>query len=523
MRTASFAALPLLGLLALLTACDDPGPLAPYFASRAGAPVAPTNLVATPYSFEMITFSWQDNANNEGGFEVWRSTTGPSGTFTLFTTYPANTTQGGNSGLLPSTQYCYEVRAFTLLGQSGKIRDYSDFSSSACATTKGLPVPAAASNVSAVPVYGGNAIQVGWTDNSADESGFRIERAVASGGPWTSLGTTWANAVAFYDWQLPAQPPAADQPACYRVFAFNNYGDAQSSNVPCTAIPAAPSNVAATASGSDVNVTWTDNSAVEEGFQVLRGDAPYNLSVVATLPANANTYHDPGLPDNTYYYRVLATKDGGTSRESNTANVVVLTTPPAAPSTTAVVPISSSGVYLNWSDNSTNEAGFRVERSHDGGASWAPLAVGPIGPNVNYVIDEGLPSEQAVCYHVIAFNSLGDSPASNPPACATPPAAPTGLFASPGDAGTIDLTWADNSGVEDFYQVRRLTLLTYCDDYGSCYDYYDYVEIATLGPNVTSYHDAGLNSGESHTYIVVALQRDGGQSDPSNEATAVAP
>src|SRR5947208_50410 len=275
MRTASFAALPLLGLLALLTACDDPGPLAPYFASRAGAPVAPTNLVATPYSFEMITFSWQDNA-----------------------------------------------------------------------------------------------IQVGWTDNSADESGFRIERAVASGGPWTSLGTTWANAVAFYDWQLPAQPPAADQPACYRVFAFNNYGDAQSSNVPCTAIPAAPSNVAATASGSDVNVTWTDNSAVEEGFQVLRGDAPYNLSVVATLPANANTYHDPGLPDNTYYYRVLATKDGGTSRESNTANVVVLTTPPPAPSPASVVPSSSSSVDIYWSDNSANETGFRVERSSDGGGSW---------------------------------------------------------------------------------------------------------------------------------------------------------
>src|SRR6266545_4628999 len=71
MRTASIAALPLLGLLALLTACDDPGPLAPFFASRSGAPLAPTNLVATPYSFEMITFSWQDNANNEGGVEVW--------------------------------------------------------------------------------------------------------------------------------------------------------------------------------------------------------------------------------------------------------------------------------------------------------------------------------------------------------------------------------------------------------------------------------------------------------------------
>src|SRR6266516_1351457 len=516
MRTASIAALPLLGLLALLTACDDPGPLAPFFASRSGAPVAPTNLVATPSSFEMITFSWQDNANNEGGFEVWRSTTGPSGTITLFTTYPANTTQGSNSGLLPSTQYCYEVRAFTLLGQSGKIRDYSDFSSSACATTKGLPVPAAASNVSAVPVNGGNAIQVRWTDNATDESGFRIERAAASGGTWTSLGTTWANAVAFYD----GQPPAADQPACYRVFAFNNYGDAQSSNVPCTAIPAAPSNVAATASGSDVNVTWTDNSTVEEGFQVLRGDAPYNLSVVATLPANADTYHDPGLVDNTYYYQVRATKDGGTSPESNTANVVVLTTPPPAPSPASVFPSSSGSVNIYWSDNSANETGFRVERLSDGG--WTLVGGGPIGPNVTSWSDEGLLSEQVVCYRVIAFNSLGDSPASNAP-CTTPPAAPTGLVATAGDAGTgaIDLTWLDNSGVEDGYQVLRLTLLTYCDYY-YCYDYYDYVPIATVGLNVTSYRDSGLTPGQSQSYVVVAL-KDNGQSDRSNEATAIAP
>ncbi len=524
MRTASFAALPLLGLLALLTACDDPGPLAPYFASRAGAPVAPTNLSATALSVSDIGLAWQDNATNEAGFEVWRSTTGPNGAFTLFTTYPfPNTTQGGNAGLPHSTEFCYEVRAYNTLGQSGKIRGYSDFSNIACATTLAPPVPAAPSNVSAAPIYVGSAIRVGWTDNATDETGFRIERAAASDGPWATVGTIgWPNAVAFFDWQPPPpQPPVADQPACYRVFAVNGNGDSQSSNIACTAIPAAPSNVTATASGSDVNVTWTNNSAVAEGFQILRGDAAYNLTVVATVPANANTYHDPGLADNTYYYQVRASKDGGTSRESNTASVVVLTTPPPAPSPASVVPSSSSSVNIYWSDNSANETGFRVERSSDGGGSWTPVGGGPIDPNVTSWSDEGLPSEQAVCYRVIAFNSLGDSPASNSP-CTTPPAAPT-LSASPGDAGAIDLTWADNSDFEDFYQVRRLTLLTSCDDYGSCYDYYDFVEIATLGPNVTTYHDAGLNSGESHTYIVVALQRDGGQSDPSNEATAVAP
>jgi len=523
MRTASIAALPLLGLLALLTACDDPGPLAPFFASRSGAPVAPTNLSATALSVSDIGLAWQDNATNEAGFEVWRSTTGPNGAFTLFTTYPfPNTTQGGDAGLPHSTEFCYEVRAYNTLGQSGKIRGYSDFSNIACATTLAPPVPAAPSNVSAAPIYVGSAIRVGWTDNATDETGFRIERAAASDGPWATVGTIgWPNAVAFFDWQPPPpQPPVADQPACYRVFAVNGNGDSQSSNVACTAIPAAPSNVAATASGSDVNVTWTDNSAVEEGFQVLRGDAAYNLSVVATLPANANTYHDPGLVDNTYYYQVRATKDGGTSRESNTANVVVLTTPPPAPSPASVFPSSSGSVNIYWSDNSANETGFRVERLSDGG--WTLVGGGPIGPNVTSWSDEGLLSEQVVCYRVIAFNSLGDSPASNAP-CTTPPAAPTGLVATAGDAGTgaIDLTWLDNSGVEDGYQVLRLTLLTYCDYY-YCYDYYDYVPIATVGLNVTSYRDSGLTPGQSQSYVVVAL-KDNGQSDRSNEATAIAP
>jgi hypothetical protein len=520
MRTASVSAMSLLSAVALLGACDNPDPLSPAYAARSGAVAAPSNLVATPYSYELINLAWQDNANNEAGFEVWRSTTGPTGAFTLFASYSsANTTEGGNSGLQPLTQYCYEVRAYNLLGQSGKVRGYSDFSNVACATTKALPVPAAASQVSAAPLSGGSAIRVGWTDNSADESGFRVERAAASSGPWTTVGTLpWPNNVSFYDWQ----PPAAEQPACYRVFAVNNYGDSPSSNVACTAIPAAASNLVATASGSNVDLTWTDNSSVEDGFQVLRGTGDYNLSVVATLPANANAFHDPALADNTYYYRVLATKDGGTSRESNTASAVVLTAAPPAPSPASAGPGSSNSVNIYWYDNSANEDGFHLYRSNDGGASWTPVEGVPITPNLTGWSESGLPSEQQVCYRVTAFNTLGESPPSNT-ACTTPPGAPTGLVATAAEAGSgaIDLSWADNSGVEDGYQVLRLTLLTYCDYY-YCYDYYDYVPIATLAAGATSYRDSGRNPGESQSYVVVAL-KDGGQSDRSNEAVAIAP
>ncbi len=511
---------------ALLTACDD-DPLAPSFdASRAGSTIAaPTNLTATAYSYEMITLAWQDNATNEAGFEVWRSTDGPTGTFSLFTTYPfPNSTQGVNSGLQAATQYCYEVRAYNTLGQSGKIRAYSAFSNVACATTLPLPVPAAPSNVKAAP-WVGVLIRLTWTDNASDENGFRVERSATSSGPWTSLLTwNYPNLTSFDD----RSPPAGEQPACYRVIAFNSYGDSPASNVACTAVPNAPTNLVATGSGSNVDLTWTDNSEIEAGYVVYRWTAANGTpAVVMTLPANTTAYQDPGLADDTYLYQVRATKDGGESNGSNNASASVLTGPPAAAAGVDAYPASSNSMTIAWRDNSATEAGFRIERSSDGGLSWT--AVGTVAANWTSFSEGSLPSEQPACYRVMAFNGLGDAPASNTD-CATPPAAPTGLVATGAEAGAIDLAWMDNSGVEEGYAVERLTVETYCDWYWDeysgwyyyCYDYSYYQQIATLGSNATSYHDTGLNSGDSHTYRVVAL-KDGGVSDYSNEATAIAP
>ena len=473
--------------------CDGRQPLGPSFSVVS----TPASLTATAVSFSQISLAWQDNSKNESGSEVYRSTTGPTGTFALRGPTGAGATSYSDGGLSGSSQYCYKVRAFKV---SGPNKSYSQFSAVACATTPAPPVPRAPSAVNAVPRF--YLFDVTWSDNSSDETGFRVERAATSAGPWTAVGTTSASVTSLADYLVNYQYD--DRPACYRVFAVNSYGDSDPSNVDCTAMPAMPTNLKANPIvGTAVDLTWTDNSAVEDGFGVWRTGGWADWSIVATLPANTTGYHDAGLtPDNTYSYAVHATKDGGSSYDTDPVQVVLATTPPIAPSGLGVQPTSSSSVNGLWVDQSSNEAGFRIERSSDAGASWVTATT--TGIDEYYFNDQGLSAEQGVCYHVIAYNSVGESAASNM-ACTTPPARPTDLTVVPVDAITVDLAWADNSSVEDGYEV-------WVDDgYGSQYP------VASLGSNITTFRYADPYSAYWYVYFVLAV-KDGGYSDPSDFA-----
>ncbi|OLC32994.1 MAG: hypothetical protein AUH81_14955 [Candidatus Rokubacteria bacterium 13_1_40CM_4_69_5] len=488
-------------LLLASISCGGHEPVAPSFAVVG----TPASLTASASAFNQIDLTWQENSRNETGFEVHRSTTGPSGTFTLLATTPAGATTYSNGGLAGSTQYCYKVRAFRTTGRK---TTYSEFTNTACATTPAPPVPRAPSAVNAVPRFG-YAFDVTWTDNSSDETGFRVERSATSAGPWTGVGTTSANVTSLADYLVNYPYPGDDRPNCYRVFAVNSFGDSGPSNVDCTAMPATPTNLAANpVGGTAVDLTWTDNSAVEDGFEVWRTGGAADWSVVATLPANTTGYHDAGpAPDNTYWYVVYARKDGGSSSNSEAAQVVLATTPPVAPSGLGVQPTSSSSVYGLWLDQSSNETGFRIERSTDGGASW--VTAGTTGIDVYYFTDQGLSAEQQVCYRVIAFNSVGESAASNAP-CTTPPAGPTNLTVAAVDATTIDLAWSDNSAVEDGYEV-------WADD-GCCNVY----SVAWLGSNATTFQYVDPYCTYCYGYFVVAV-KDGGYSDWSNEVFPTPP
>lgn len=87
-----------------------------------GPPAAPSNLTAVPYN--SILLNWQDNSNNEDGFNIY-SATNINGPWSLITTTAANTTSYIHSGLTNGVEYFYRVSAFNSNGASS----YSNTSS----------------------------------------------------------------------------------------------------------------------------------------------------------------------------------------------------------------------------------------------------------------------------------------------------------------------------------------------------------------------------------------------------------
>jgi len=498
-------------LVLAAVACDRSQPLAPSTDASFSANTPPSDAGAAPVSASQINVSWADNTPNETGFELHRSSTGPDGTYeALSPPTAANVTSYSDLGLTASTQYCYKVRSFrTTVPKT----TYTAFSNVTCATTFGPP--AAPSNANATPPFS-NAVDVTWTDNSGTESGFRLQRSATADGPWELIVTTYANVTSYRDWGR-----TSEQQVCYRVIAFNSYGDSPS-NADCTIPPAAPTELKATGTADlAIDLAWVDNSAVEEGFEVQRAGADLSWSVIGSALADARSYHDAAVnPDTRYYYRVRAKKDAGFSDFSNLAEAFAAGSPPAAPSNAQAVPNGSASVVLYWTDQAVNGDGFRIERSTDGGvtcagtpATWSTIGTTPW--NYRSFVDAGLASDQPVWYRVFAFNGKGESGASNI-ACTAPPRAPTGLGATAAAGLAIDLAWVDNSTVEDGYEVWRE--FTDCSYYYGCYSYY--APIATLAPDVTSYRDAGLNPWEMYCYYVVAFKDSGyrGYSDGSNVA-----
>jgi len=373
-------------------------------------PQAPTSLVANKDSATQINLTWVDNSTNEEGFKIERSLN-PTAEFSQIATVANGLTSFTNTELSPGTTYYYRVLAYNSAGDSS----YSN-TASATTSSSGLTVTLTASPTSIKP---NDPISVSWNISSGQTTPKDWIGIFSAGtGNMQYLGYQYTNGQSSGTRQFTAPAQLGNYEFRYLLNdGYESAGQAISITVtsqPQITIPTGPSSLNTTPiSTTQINLTWADNSTNETGFKIERSpNASSGFAQIATVGANATSYSSNGLSANTtYYYRVRAYNSAGDSSYSNTANATTqspVVTVPNPPSFLTGVSPSSNQVNLTWTDNSSDETGFKIERGVSSNPSaWSQIMT--VASNVIDYSDTGLMANTTYSYRIRAYNATGDS------------------------------------------------------------------------------------------------------------------
>ena len=360
-------------------------------------------------------------------------------------------------------------------------------------------------NVSRTPTLTANAV--------AGNVTYKIE--IATDSLFTTIVRTASNL---------AQPSYLVSPALtnlttyfWRMSASNACGLGLNSTVQkfttIIAAPAAPTFLTGTVtSSSEIVIGWTDNSTTELGFILER--SPINAgsySILDTIATGILTYQDQGLLPNTkYFYRIKSYNLGGNSANSTSINRTTFPLAPIAPTNLIASAPQVKAAQLNWSDNSNNETGFKIERSLNELVGF--VAIDTVNANIKTFLDPNLLENTIYYYQVSAINLGGVTPSNIDSVLTTGSsiAAPSNLIATGISNTSINITWTDNSSNEDFFSIERATGL------GA-----NFTVLNSITNGSNTYLDENLTPLTTYSYRVVAKNNTIGRSLYSNSDSAI--
>lgn len=311
-------------------------------------PNAPSNLLASATSSSTINLSWADDADNENSFVVQQSSTSGSG-FVTIATLGVNAQNHTVTGLAASTSYYFRVYASNSMGDS----DISNTANSMTLATASK-LPTAPTSLSSLGQNFITTTELSWTDNSDNETGFRVERSTSPRSGFVEIGSVSANITRYSVTRLNASTTYY-----FRVRAFNSAGSSPYTNTltmmtgDAAPVLTAPSN--ATATG--FSLTWTYGwptgglGSNLDGYQlqVSTTSSGSGYTTIYSPASRAATFsYDVSSPAvGTYYYRV---RSSIASQASNWSNVVIVVV--ASSAITKTFTASTDSLLLNSSTNS---------------------------------------------------------------------------------------------------------------------------------------------------------------------------
>jgi hypothetical protein len=178
--------------------------------------------------------------------------------------------------------------------------------------------------------------------------------------------------------------------------------------------PSAPAGLTATASGEQINLSWTAASDAESGisgYKIYRGITSGGETFLAQV-GNVTSYTDlTTLPNTTYFYQISAVNGAGLEgSRSNEANATTGDNAPAAPASLSAS-AGNQQISLNWDDNSESDlAGYHVYRSTTAGGPYTRITTSLV--TVSAYNDAGL-TNGITYYYVVTAKDVGDNESAN--------------------------------------------------------------------------------------------------------------
>jgi fibronectin type 3 domain-containing protein len=418
---------------------------AQLMSGAAGPPATPTGLTATAGNTQ-VALAW----NASGGataYDVKRSTVSGSGYATI--TSPTGTSYT-NTGLTNGTTYYYVVAAKNAQGSSAN--------SSQVSATPNASVPPVPTGLTATA--GNTQVALSWSASSG-ATAYDVKRSTVSGSGYATVSSPTATSY--------TNTGLTNGTTYYFVVAAKNATGSSANSAQVSATPTAGS------SGNTHAGTWAAKG-------VLTTSATFtSLYQVVNVASNSTYVASIWIKGTGSVFLYLkggnwgADIAGATVRCDATGTWTQYTTPA-------------------FSTGANTQITFIVQDNYGvAGTVYLDDAFLGVNTGTNMVANAGFESGNTTWAAGGVFSIVQ-------PGGGSPPAAPTGLTATSGNA-QIALSWTASSGATS-YNVKRSTVN------GSGY--------ATVSsPTSTSYTNTGLTNGTTYYYVVTAVSANGESANSS--------
>lgn len=373
-----------------------------------------------------------------------------------------------------------------------------------------------------------NSIDLSWTDNSNDETGFQLYRSLQEDGEYSAISLLESNVTTYSDTNLNPETtyfykvialgeygesvPPSNTTALAQLELNNNLSDASDNNINSTARNGATFSDARSVSGTHSGYFPGNN----DYFDLDLGDSFIHTAFTERSVSfwfytdNTNgiqDLYDEGGSTNGFGIRINNGElEFATQQQHNIQSVSAPIPSGEWVHQTSIFDNGTLSIYINGilAVNRSN-IGYSAVDSHGNGgglgATNSSNAFDVANNNFNGYIDEFIAYDVALTEGDILklYNLSNNQPFATTLSLPPVPEAATNVIATALEGNAIELTWNDNSDNEDGFRILR-----------SSGTNTNYLQQAVLPANVISYQDAGLFANVSYYYKVEAFNAGGG-------------